>query len=210
MSVTVRGKTKVQWRPDFTLVVDSPDGLSLDSDGEEHDLTATLTQTSNGDPVVGRTISLHTVPAGEAGDGKRFTTDNEGKVTFRVSDLQAESVEYTASLIPRPPTSEVTIEASLTIQWGTGFFLQGFPTDSTSASGSDFGPVQMILSTGPVFNPAAGVSCTVTPIGSIGATDLGGIIDFMLPNHPPGAVVYTLTVPTVVGGVPAFFTHTWT
>lgn len=214
MSVTVRGKAKVEWRPNFTLVVESPDGTSLPADGELHDLIATLTNTADGTPVVGRTLKLSTDPTGNTGDGKRRRTDSEGKVTFRVSKSSNGSVEYTVSLVPEPATSLPTIEDDITIAWGSGFYLFVFPSDSTSPSGSDFGPVDMVLSTTDVvLTPAVGEQITVTPIGVIGVIDMTGHLLFMLPDHPPGAVVYTLTVPGLASGVssvPNTFTHTWT
>jgi hypothetical protein len=117
MSTTVRGKAKVEWRPDFTLTFTSTDGLTLDPGTETHPLVATLTNTVDGSPVEGRTIKLTTSPE-RVGHGEREMTDGEGKCTFEVSNVATESVVYTASVIPRPPTSEPTVTADLTIQWG--------------------------------------------------------------------------------------------
>jgi len=116
--ITVRGKTKVEWTPDFTLTFTSTDGTTLDPGTTLHPLVATLTQTSNGEPVVGRTIRLTTDPTGRVGHGVRGTTDVNGEVTFQVSDVATETVVYTASLIPRPATSLPTLTEDLTIMWG--------------------------------------------------------------------------------------------
>lgn len=214
MSVTVRGQAKVRWKPNYTIVADSPDGTSLDADGVLHDLIVTLTNTADGSPVVGRTIRLHTDPTGNTGDGKSKITNADGEATFRVSKSVTGAVIYTASLVPVPPTSDPTVEDDITISWGSGFYLFIFPSDSTSVSGSDFGPVDMALSsTDGVFTPVVGEPITVTPIGAIGATDGTGHLLFTLPDHPPGAVLYTLTVPSLASGtssVPNTFTHTWT
>lgn len=214
MSVTVRGKAKVQWRPDFTVLAESPDGLELDADGNLHDLTATLTNTADGSPVADRVIQLSTSPVGNVGDGSLKRTSSSGVATFRVSKSTDGAVTYTASLIPNPPSSSPAVTDDVTIVWGTAFYLFSYPSDSTSPSGADFGPVELVLSTTDVIlTPAVGESITVTPIGVIGAIDGTGHLTFMLPDHAPGAVVYTLTVPTLSSGLSSVsnvFTHTWT
>lgn len=116
--ITVTGQAIVDWKPKFTLEVESPDGTQLDPDGEQHELIATLTRTATGDPVSGRTIKLRTSPTGEVGDTRRLLTDNDGQVTFLISDDEEEVVEYTVSLIPKPPTSRPTVTDDISIQWG--------------------------------------------------------------------------------------------
>lgn len=111
--VTVRGTAQVFWKPDYTLVLSSVDGLSLDSDGKLHLLIATLTHTSSGLPVSSTLVRLATDPRGRRGDRSQHFTDGSGLVTFTVSDNDDESVEYTA-FVPGKG-----IEASLTIQWGS-------------------------------------------------------------------------------------------
>lgn len=118
MSVTVRGQAKVRWKPDFTLTFSSTDGLSLDPGTTTHPLVATLTNTADGSAVEGRTIRLTTNPTPRIGDTSRRVTDVNGQATFNVSNPSVESVIYTASLIPRPPTTEPTVTESLTITWG--------------------------------------------------------------------------------------------
>lgn len=118
MSITVRGQTKVEWRPNFTLAFTSTDGLSLDPGTDTHPLVATLTNTSTGAVVVGRTLRLATNPTGRVGDTVRGATNSDGQVTFNVSNVSVESVIYTVSLIPNPPITEPTVTANLTITWG--------------------------------------------------------------------------------------------
>lgn len=209
MSFTVRGTCAVFWKPAYTLTAESPDGTELDADGKEHDLIATLTKTVSGVPVPNRTLKLKTDPVDEVGHNKRKRTNSSGQVTFKVSNLDTESVEYTVSLVPRPATSSPTVADDLTIQWGAGYFLQAFPSDAAAGVGSPYGPVQMTLYQLDEVTPAVGVSCVVDPIGTIGVTDGFGNILFNVPSHGAGAVLYTLTDPPVSGGVPPFFTLTW-
>lgn len=116
--ITVRGNAKILWKPDYTLVFTSPDGLSLDANST-HTLIATLTNTADGSPVANRFIRLSTNPTPRNGDGAQFRTNAEGVVTFTISNGSVESVVYLAEVIPVPPTTEPTVTQSLTIDWGT-------------------------------------------------------------------------------------------
>lgn len=134
--ITVRGTCAVFWKPAYTLALVSSDGTSLDADGKYHDLVATLTKTATGAAVPGRTIKLATNPTGEIGHRVRKFTGGDGTATFRVADSDDEVVEYTASLIPKPPTSEITITATTSITWGDPVmaFVQKVTTNFAAAA----------------------------------------------------------------------------
>ena len=111
--VTVAGVAQVLWKPNWTLSLTSPDGLSLDADGKPHPLRVHLFHTISGAPQVGRQILLETTPSGRAGDKKILFTNAQGRGTFQVEDESDESVLYRASLM-----TASSIGDSLTIQWG--------------------------------------------------------------------------------------------
>ena len=118
MAVTVRGKAKIDWKPNYTLTFTSTDGLTLDPGTTLHPLVATLTNTSTGAVITDRVIRLTTSPTPRVGSGQRRTTDANGQVTFQVSNVSVESVVYTASLIPEPAITDPTVTADVTITWG--------------------------------------------------------------------------------------------
>lgn len=116
--ITVRGKAKINWKPNYTLTFTSSEGLSLNP-GDTTSLVATLTNTADGTPVPNRKIMLTTNPTPRTGDEARKTTNAEGVATFTgITNPSVESVVYTASLIPKPATSLPTVTTDLTIEWG--------------------------------------------------------------------------------------------
>lgn len=135
--ITVRGKAKINWKPNYTLTIESSGGLTVDAGGTTI-LTATLTNTATGNPVPNRKITLTTDPSPRTGDGARKTTNADGVVTFEVSNVQVESVQYIASLVPNPPTTEPTVTADLTIAWG-GVVCSTCYTDIQSSPAERFG-----------------------------------------------------------------------
>ena len=143
MAVTVRGKAKIDWKPNYTLTFTSTDGLTLDPGTTLHPLVATLTNTSTGAVITDRVIRLTTSPTPRVGSGQRRTTDANGQVTFQVSNVSVESVVYTASLIPEPAISEPTVTTDLTITWG-GAVCSTCNTDIQSVEAERYGvdPVQ--------------------------------------------------------------------
>ena len=182
MSVTVRGKAKIDWKPAYTLTMASPDGVSFSADGATHDLTATLTRTSDGTLISNRTIGLATSPVGRVGDGLRATTDVNGKATFRVSNTDAEVIAYTGSLIPDPPTSDPTITGSINLYWSTTGFTPIFLFQCSMSSSTP--------------GPSVGSPATITTNGT-SAVDLG--VGFVATAFPSGSTAAFHTSP---GGGP--------
>lgn len=107
----------MRWKPAYTLVVASADGVSLKADGKNHVLTATLTRMSTGAAVPSRNIRLLTSPSSRTGNGKVAWTDGHGVSRFDVSDPNDETVVYTASLLPGGSPS-----ANLSIVWANTAF----------------------------------------------------------------------------------------
>jgi hypothetical protein len=108
-----RGIVTVNWKPNYTLTLTSPEGFSFPADGKTHPLIGALINNANLLPVGGKQIELRTLLSGRVGDGIIKVTDALGKGTWRVSDTVTESVEYTAALLPQR-----FIESDpLTIDW---------------------------------------------------------------------------------------------
>lgn len=192
MSFVARGITQVVWRPNYTLVLESVDGLSLDADGEPHTLIATLTNTSTGAPIPNKKLLLTTSPAGEVGFGKVKITDSTGRVTFSVSDDDSESVVYTCSLLP-----ERVIQDSITIVWGgteVEVLAQGYtPTDFPTHYGSPYTITFIVVRHDDEVTPVEGVTVTFTtsPAGHdgdgvvAGPSDVNGLLTLIV-NEPSG------------------------
>lgn len=198
MSVTVRGQTKVEWRPNMTLTANSPDGTSLDADGEEHDFTATLTNIANGSPVPDRVISLNTNPVSRTGHNSRKITGADGKVTFTIADLFNEVVIYTVSLVPIPPISEPTVTDDETITWGTGALLIDLSFTDNVGGIQNVGNSAIVTATCTVSGaPVAGISVTLqtTPGGQDGdgeikVTNISGVATWTVSESSPVVVQY--------------------
>lgn len=164
--ITVRGTAIVDWRPAWTLTLTSPDGLSLDADGESHVLQARLTHTVTGDPIPNRQILLQTVPFGEVGNGELAFTNAAGIATFTVSNEDTESVEYTAQV-----ATSGNIDDTLTIQWGQADGLLFVP-ESGYYQFDEVGNRYFYL---PSFTVVL-VTCTLT---SGGSPVVGANLDFI-------------------------------
>lgn len=111
---TVTGYTQVVWRPNYTLDLTSTDGTSFEIGSGSHPLVVTLT--AAGASVANRRISLRTNPTGRPLDGTTRYTDGNGRIIYQIDSTEAESVTYTASLIPRT-NSTATITDSVTVTW---------------------------------------------------------------------------------------------
>ncbi len=198
--VTARGICKVTWKQNYTLTLDSPDGISLPSDGKAHRLNAVLTDNTTGLPVPGRSIVLGTSPISRVGDGSLKITDSKGKAVFTVSDATNEIIDYTASLLPRNRTSPV-ITATVEITWGTpvgaldiGRFNPGVGWQATPQNLGHGNPT--------IIDANVNLHNTITP-----APD--GII-VTLKTNPAGRVGDGLTAPTLSGAVTFTVTETGT
>lgn len=196
MSITVRGKAKVEWRPNYTLDVDSPDGTSLPADGFFHDFTATLTNTTTGDPIPNRTLKLKTDPIDRDGHNQRKTTDANGEVTYRIADSFDEVVVYTVSLLPDPPTSVPTITADETITWGTGALLVTLSFTCPPVQVLDV-PIDVTCTATVSGSPVSGISITLQTNpggkdgdGEIKVTNGSGVATWTVVESIAGLVQY--------------------
>ena len=106
---------------------------SATADGTQSTVTATL-RDAYGNPVSGKSVSLVAGSGSSANPETPQTTDSAGAATFHVSDLVAESIEYTAI----DTTDAITIAENATVTFTAGPLdhIAISPSSSTIVAGA--------------------------------------------------------------------------
>lgn len=84
-----------------------------------HPLVLTMTNSTTGRPISGRTVQLTTSPINRTGHKRRAITDGSGRVTFQIANSLRETVVYTGTLVAKNARGLTAVQSnSVTILWG--------------------------------------------------------------------------------------------
>jgi hypothetical protein len=163
----------------YCSVVANP--TSLPADGTHSATVSVLLYDNNGEPVVGKAVTL----AGASGSSRvaatNATTNSSGMATFAVSDTTAESVRYTATdTTDNIALSALTVSVTFTTAAGSTTTTTTSPSGTTTTTTATNAAASGATSAGSTASGTTGNTGTGSGAPTLAATGAGALLPWLV------------------------------